>query len=241
MHLSVVGTHDYQWALWPFAALFLRYWGPETVEYCGDRLDGDLPANLAFVQVPAYRMGEWPWQHWFGNGLASYLETVQDPIVGLFLPDHWIRDPVNLEAAVVLEAYLLAHDDVVRGCLAGGTALDQHGDVVCTWDGIDIVSVPPDHPHASLDGGMAFCPSLWNRRRLLNLVEPGWTLWQCEALGTRKMAQRGLRSVGTWPPALWRAAGLSHADGKVARLEGLRGEDWALVRSHLPNGWRVEG
>jgi len=241
MHLVVVGTHQYQWALWPFGELFRRYWGPETVTYCGDHLEGDLPDNLAFVQVPAYKLGEWPWQHWFGNGLMSYLETVDDPVVALFLPDHWIRSLVDLGAVAVLESYLLAHDDVVRGNLAGGTGLNQYGETVCTWDGVEIITVSPEHEYAGLQGGMALCPSLWSRRWLLDLLEPTWTLWQCETLGTRKMAAQGLRAVGTRPPALWRAAGMTRGRDKVASLQGLRSEDWALVRARLPADWRVEG
>jgi len=241
MHICVVGTHQYQWALWPFAGLFQKYWGPGTVAYCGDHLAGDLPPNLEFVQVPAYRMGEWPWQHWFGNGLRSYLETVDDPIVAMFLPDHWIKDPVDGGLVLALHDYMLAHGDVVRGNLTAGTALEQHGQVVDEWEGTEIISVSPTDPHASIDGGMTFCPSLWNRELLIDLLEPSWNLWDCEILGTRKVAELGLRSVGTRPPALRRVHGLSHLQPKVVFLNGLRGEDWALVRRHLPDGWRVEG
>ena len=241
MHIFVVGTHQYQWALWPFAALFERYWGPGTVTYCGDHLVGDLPPNLEFVQVPAYKMGEWPWQHWFGNGLRSYLETVDDPIVALFLPDHWLKDPVDAELVMALHDYMLSHDDVVRGNLTAGTALEAHGKPVGKQAGIQIIGVPPTHPHASLDGGATFCPSLWNRELLVDLLEPDWSLWDCERLGTRKMAKEGLRAVGTRPAALRRVPGLNRSQPRLVSLDGLRGEDWVLVRRHLPDGWRVEG
>lgn len=241
MHICVVGTHQYQWCLWPFGSLFYKYWGPGKVHYCGDHLVGDLPPNLEFVQVPAYRMGTWPWEHWFGNGLRSYLETVDDPIVALFLPDHWLCDYVNGPETLALHDYMLANPDVVRGNLAAGTALEKYGEPVATWEGIEIIGVPPTHPHASLDGGMTFCPSLWNRQLLIELLEPNWNLWQCEGLGTRKMAGQGLRSVGTRPAVLRRVHGLNHGQPKVAFLEGLRSEDWVLVRRHLPDGWRIEG
>jgi len=241
MHICVVGTHQYQWALWPFAGLFYKYWGPGTVTYCGDRLEGELPDNLEFVQVPAYLMGEWPWESWFGNGLRSYLETVDDPIVALFLPDHWICDMVHDDLVLALHDYMLEHEDVVRGNLTAGTPLDQYGELLDTWEGIEIIGVSPTHPHASLNGGMTFCPSLWNREWLIKLLEPSWDLWQCETLGTRKVAEEGLRAVGTRPPALRRVHGLSHRQPETVFLEGLRGEDWALVRRHLPEGWRAEG
>jgi len=112
---------------------------------------------------------------------------------------------------------------------------------VDTWDGVEIVGVPPTHPHASLDGGMAFCPSLWNRELLAKLLEPSWSLWQAETMGTRKMVEKGLRAVGTRSAALRRVPGLSHNQPKVVSLHGLRGEDWVLVRRHLPDGWRAEG
>ena len=55
------------------------------------------------------------------------------------------------------------------------------------------------------------------------------------------LAELDLRAVGTRPAVLRRVHGLSHRQPKVVFLDGLRGEDWVLVRRHLPEGWRMEG
>ena len=243
MDLIVVGTHEYQWALWPFATFFQKYWGDQVVTWVGDRVLGPVPDNLEFVQVPAYKEGVWPWEHWFVNGLRSILENVGDsPIVALFLPDHWICKKVNKRQALGLERYMLQHP-TLRGNLADDTCLNQHGEVLRKWYGMDIVSVAPDDPHCGFCGGITFAPALWDRKRLFDLLDPGWSLWQAEKVGTEKFAQSGLypevRSVGTRPGILRRAHAMYHAQPRTAFLEGLCEEDRETVRRWLPAGWRT--
>jgi len=248
MDIIVVGTHEYQWALWPFAALFQKYWSDQTVTYVGDRLEGPLPENLEFVQVPAYTQGVWNWQHWFGNGLRSILEEVgTDPVVALFLPDHWLCEKVNKRKVKGLEAYVLRHP-TLRANLTAGTCLDQHGEVLRQWYGMDIVSVPPDHHDCSLLGGVTFTPALWDRELFHRLLERPWSLWGAEKLGTEKFAREGLwphgkypavRSVGTRPAILKRAHGMYHGQPRTVHLEDLSSEDQEMVRRHLPAGWKV--
>jgi len=55
MYLCVVGTHEYQWALHPFAHLYRKHWTDEPVTWYGDRVDGLLPDNVTFKRVPAFR------------------------------------------------------------------------------------------------------------------------------------------------------------------------------------------
>ena len=249
MDIIVLGTHEYQWALWPFAALFQKYWGDQVVTYVGDRLEGPLPENLEFVQVPAYSQGVWNWEHWFGNGLMSILENVgEDPVVALFLPDHWLCAKVNKRKVQGLEAYVLRHP-TLRANLTAGTCLDQHGEVVRSWYGMEIVSVPPWDIHCGQSGGVTFAPALWDRELLLKLLERHWSLWGAEKLGTEKFAREGIqgrqypeiRSVGTRPAILKRAHGMYHGQPRTVFLEDLSPEDQETVRRHLAAGWRAVG
>ena len=249
MDIIVVGTHEYQWALWPFAALFQKYWGDDPVTYVGDRLEGPLPDNLEFVQVPAYGEGIWPWDEWFGNGLRSILENVgQDPVVALFLPDHWLCAKVNKRKVQGLEAYVLRHP-TLRANLAAGTCLDQHGEVLRTWYGMEIVSVPPWDIHCGQSGGVTLAPALWDRELLLKLLEPSWSLWGAEKLGTEKFAREGtqgrqypeVRSIGTRPAILKRAHGMYHAQPRTVFVEDLGEEDRETVRRYLAAGWKAVG
>ncbi|NIV40388.1 MAG: hypothetical protein GWN58_66610, partial [Anaerolineae bacterium] len=211
----------------------------------GDRLEGPLPDNLEFVQVPAYGEGIWPWDEWFGNGLRSILENVgQDPVVALFLPDHWLCGKVNKRKVQGLEAYVLRFP-TLRANLTAGTCLDHHGEILRSWYGMEIVSVPPTDPHCGFFGGITFAPALWDRERLLRILEPGWSLWAAEKVGTEKFARMGLypevRSIGTRPAILKRAHGMYHEYPRTVRLEGLDEEDREIVLRHLPAGWKVVG
>lgn len=231
----VVGTHEYQWALRPFAHLFARYWGGDPLLYVGDRLNGPLPDNVEFMQVPAYREGIWNWGDCFSNGLRSAFEVLGEPIIALFLPDHWIVADVD-RAAVGAMVEFMQGRKVLRGNLAANTSLDHYHRVLTNVDGVDIV-VCPDVHHCGLEAGTAMSPALWNREMLIRLLEPHWSLWDTEVLGSQKM-QRHFKdwiSMGTFPAAFGRINGLRR--GREVYLDGLAQDDKAIVREMIPNGW----
>ncbi len=235
----VFGTHEYQWALRPFGHLFAKYWGSQAVTYVGDRLEGPLPDNVEFMRVPCYAEGVWPWNHWFGNGVKATLEALRGDIVAVFLPDHWLARPVDLETVSALAGYMRAEHNVVRGNLSDGTALDAHGKVVAMHDGVSIVACA-DRRHCGCESGTALSPALWNRELFARILEPHWSLWGTEKLGTEKMHRDhpSWLSVGTRPAALKRVNGLRAHGGRVraAWLEGLSDEDREAVRRTVPHG-----
>jgi hypothetical protein len=243
VEVVVVGTHEYQWALWPFARFFAKRWGPDAIIYYGDRQEGPLPGNVEFRRVPCYSEGEWPWSHWFGNGLKAVLDDLRGFVVALFLPDHWLNGPVDLEGVERLRRYMDRKGNVLRGNLAGSTCLDREGRHLASEDGLEVVFVPPWDIHCGMMGGVTFSPALWNRALLRDLLEPHWNLWDCESLGTHKMKRLhpDVVSVGTRPALLSRAHGLYHGRPKVASLEGLDAEDREAALAALPAGWRAEG
>jgi hypothetical protein len=237
MEIVVLGTVAYQWALWPFAHLFEKYWSDQTITWYGDRQEGDIPENVEFRRVPCYTQGVWPWQHWFGNGLISILDELEGDVVALFLPDHWIAAPVGIEAVLSLKTWMAGQQRVVRGNLAAETCLDGHGKHMATWGGYEIVRGRPDDVHCSFHGGVTFCPSLFNRRLLRSLLEPHWNLWEVESLGTRAMARRDLFSVGLRPGPVERCHALHHGRPKSVSLAGLCPLDKEIVRGMIPGGW----
>lgn len=233
----LIATHPHEWTTRVFAALFAKYWG-ERVVYFGDTHEGELPENLEFQQVPVYSHGVWPWDHWFGNGLKSICRTMEGETLALFLADHWLSRPVDLEIVAKLGEYMAHRPGVVR------VSLDtdwQDAESVEEWQGLEILEIKPWDIHAGFYGGSTFCPSLWNPRLLDRLIEPHWTIWECERLGTEKM--KGLypnvRAVGSCPRALDRVHGLVHTLPKVANITGLKDEDKEIVLKNLPDGWRI--
>ena len=238
----VIGTHEYQWALWPFAALFAKYWGSQKVIYFADRQEGDLPPNIEFRRVPCYSEGVWPWAHWFGNGFNSIMAYLEGWIVCVFLPDHWLCEPVYHRGIDLLGYYMHLHGDVVRGNVTAKTAFYNYGHHYTNWNGLDVWEVEKRHPDAGLDGGLTFSTSLWNPRLARQIIEPHWNLWDCELLGTRKFYNEfpQWRVVGSFPPPIHRAQGLSHHVLRGVNLTELtRKEDRDLVRPMIPAGWEI--
>lgn len=231
----VIGTQEYNWLIEPFAALFDKYWG-EHILYIGDTPPKQLPANVTFMQVPVYTHGVWPWDHWFGNGLLSICRYFAGDIIALFLLDHWLNRPVDLEVVNGLSEYMRSHPLVVRGNLTDQDGWEQ-AEIIDHCNGLDILHISPYDSSHSFHGGITFCPSLWNVDRLLKVIQPAWTLWECELLGTRAIANHQLISVGTRPAALGRTHGLFHKEPNRVSLAGLNDEDRQLIMSHLPEGY----
>lgn len=244
----IFGTHEYQWALWPFAHLFGKYWGGQTVTYVGDRLAGDLPDNVEFMQVPCYTEGEWPWKHWFGNGVKESLRTFDDDVIAMFLPDHWIVEPVKMDVVKAMADYMRESRNALRGNLPNDTNLEGHGRIIAIRGEVEII-VCHDIHHCGKEAGTAMSPALWNREHLMELLEPHWGLWATEKLGTEKMQRERPYwvSVGTRPSALSRTNAIR--DGKKNQMQGvaskevwlqeLSEEDRQVIREMIPSGYDV--
>ena len=239
--VALVGTHEYEWAVWIFATLFKKYWGEGIITYVGDRQEGELPANVQFYRVPCYSEGVWVWAHWFGNGLNSFFERCGDTPVLLFLPDQWLKEPVWHEGIYSLARYMRGKPDIIRGNVTADVRLYGYGSHVDTWEEWEIWQTSVDSPHASLDGGLTFCPSLWNPRLAREIIEPHWTLHNCEIMGTQKMqtTRRDLRTVGIFPPPIHRAHGLHRDQKETVNLLNVLDVDRPVVRQYVPPVWKV--
>lgn len=232
----VVATHEYQWLLWPFASLFAKYWGQETITWVGDRPEGDLPENVRFMRVPCYADGIWKWDRSFGNGFNSIMEYYGSWVVCVFLPDQWLSASVDRRGIELLAHYMYEHNDVIRGHLVGDTPFYIYGGRREDWLGREIWE--GKDPHVGVDAAITFPPSLWNAKAVKGLFEPGWTLWQCESLGTDRVRQNfpELRVAGIYPPPLYRAHVLNHYDHNVD-LRPLCEEDRELVKQFVNERW----
>jgi hypothetical protein len=234
----IIGTHQYQWAINIAAYLFDKYVGLPLL-YVGDRVEGVLYEGVEFMQVPCFSEGEWPWDHHFARGLNSIFEYFQDDLILMFLPDQWIISRVSLSAIFSLAEFMEQHSHVVRGCVTEGQALYQHGQVVDYWQDYEIWGVSPSNQHASLDGGITFCPSLWNPT-VRSLFPPHWTIQECEVLGTKLMAVRTQNlSVGIRPAPIRRAHVLHHAQPHTVNLERVPLADREDIRGYIPDVWSV--
>lgn len=221
-----------------FARLFAKYWG-EQILYIGDTSPAKLPDNVSFEQVPIYTEGVWPWEHWFGNGLRSICHKFRNEIIALFLLDHWLNKPVDLDGIKELATYMKQNKHIIRGNLTETGGWDS-AKTIDHYNGLDIRYIPPWDIHNSLSGGITFCPSLWNTNLLDKLIEPAWTIWDCEKLGTERMKTKShIYSIGTYPALLSRTHGMYHNNRKLLSVGGLSEDDREIVYNNLPNGYNV--
>jgi hypothetical protein len=236
----VIGTHEYEWALHVFAGLFAKYCCDVTVTYIGDRVEGTLPSNIRFEQVPCYSEGIWPWKNWFGNGLTSIFERYVGSLVLLMLPDHWIYEPVDMTALYAMMEYMWQRYDIVRGSVTSGLPVFKHGHVIDNVGDYDIYTVSPSNPDASIDGGITFCPSIWRPELAMELFDPNWTIQKCETLGTARMAaDTCMRSVSICPGPVTRANVLCGTKPNTVNVSKIPAQDRPLVMEHRPQHYGI--
>ena len=228
--IILLGTHEYNWLLNPFMFLFRKYWGSGKIVYITDKVIDDIDC----MQVPAYSEGVWNWHQWFSNGLVSICEYYKDELLVVFLLDHWLNRPVNLNYVNQLAEYMHQHDNIIRGNLTVGTCLDNYGKIIDTYKDLDIVSVPSHHRHCSFGGGITFCPSIFNANNLLKVLGNHWSFHDTEKLGTESM--NNLKSIGTKQPILYRTHAMYHQKRNTVSLVGLNDD----IKEMIPDDWTIE-
>ena len=240
MTAVVVGTREYAWAVAIFARLFGKYHGGEVVWY-GDGTP-DVPKGVEFRPCPAYPEA-WPWERRFGAGLVSIMQDLESDVFTLFLPDHWIAEPVDVGLVKRLGCHV-AKGNILRCDLTRGACAATYGKLHRRLKGVELWEVPRDSPHCSLQ--VTFSPALWHRRIFEDVLERHWTLWETEVLGSRRVAGERLRyedetgikavSVAAVPGPVVRCHGIYR--GEEISVDGLNVEDAAMVKSMLPGGWK---
>lgn len=234
----VLGTHEYEWALHPFAELFAKYFGDEKVIYFGDKIEKKIPDNVVFQRVIAFPDGEWDWWTCFGEGLKSICYFHTGKIILLFLLDHWLNQPVDRKIIDSLTEYMVCHPNVFRANLTEDFSWHtSEVEQVEKWQGLDIVEIKPWSIHASYNGGISFSPALWRPELLGRAIQSHWGFHDCENKGSEYIKQQypKIKAISSHPLALYRTHGLFHAQPKKVSLAGLSEDDRQIVMKSLPN------
>jgi len=232
METIVIGTKEYAWAVAIFTRLFKRHWGGKLVWY-GDRTD-EVPDGVEFRPCPVYPE-IWPWEHWFGQGLISIMDDLENDVFALFLPDHWLCEKVDLKAVGKLSRHVTESGKILRCGLTQGMCTESRGEKSGRVGGMDLMAIPRNDPGCSLF--VTFAPALWDRRIFRRVPDPFWDLWKVEVLGSRRVADWDVAAVDAVPGPVKRCHGIRHGEGKTACLEGLSAEDAEMVKAMLPGGW----
>jgi hypothetical protein len=240
-------NRNYHWTLRPFAHQFNKYWGdgPEddwfrVLVVSEVKPAFDLPDNFEYKRVPAFSEGEWPVEY-YSTGIASQLKEMNDQVVTILMPDHWLIEPVDVTQVNAMRGYLIDHPDVVKVGLKAQCSIIQSGVVAETFAGVDMMYCPKGNTHCQLDGGTALALGHWHRERLSQLLDSAnWSPWQIETLGTQRMLreQPTWYSVGTRPGLVDYQDGVRHGQSLVY-LDKLNEQDREEVKALLPKGTNI--
>jgi hypothetical protein len=173
-----------------------------------------LPINVIVQQSPA-RYFDW------SGSLRSALDGMSDEIVLLGLEDYWLADEVDLEALYRHRDYMTAHADVMRIDLTEDRSQYPH----VMRDGYYQAVIDPNAVQYVLSTQF----SLWRRRYLIHVLEPGVIPPQFEVELSRIAAKEQPVILGTGYKVLpWHGDGVVW-NGKFQRehlhLEYLKPED----------------
>ena len=223
----VVLTSDtYSWALKPFSFLFNQYWSALQPVIVGTdtRLEFELPPNFRVVS-----MSDWkalPKEQW-SDGLIQLLRSEVGPFFTLLLDDYWISRTVDHQGISSLADYMGMHPEVLRMDLTTDRLYAGGMFDVESWGHYDIIETPHGTPYQ-----MSLQAGIWNRDRMLEILQPGLTPWQVEVqtsppetmrvLGCRQIPMRYINAFKGGDP------------GQVLNLEGMPVE---RVEEMAAAGW----
>ncbi len=195
MELPVVVfvSDKYLWALGPFCYLFNTFWSSlQTVTVVGfSKPEFYLPGNFQFYSVAPQN---YPPEHWSDAAIAYFSRATFQHFVWL-LEDYWICRTVDLRGVVACHEYVRNKPEVLRIDLTADRLYAGGMYDVDYWGSYDIIETPPNTPYQ-----MSLQAGIWNRERLLEILQPNKSAWDIEihtqvpshmrVLGTRQMPIR---------------------------------------------------
>lgn len=164
---------------------------------------GDAPALPVGVEFTSLGPQEdYPVDRW-SDALIEYLNRLTVSTVWLMLEDYWLTRPVNAQA--IDNCFMMMFNNIDRVLRIDLTSDRVEGgkptiEISSRGSTDFIMSAPNSSYNVSLQAG------LWNREKLLQILEPGENPWEFEILGTQRLNDRLVRGepfavLGTrqWP------------------------------------------
>ena len=171
---------EWVWPTWRY--YFTKYWKDQDIMsplFIGETFH---PA----VSIMATTTGKVAW----GQGMINVLTKLDSKYVVLTHEDYFINGPINFELLeVIAHAMTSEKIDLVKLCgawagwtsdIAPMTKSDIYINESPLW------RYPVDRQYA-----ISHQMSLWNREFLLSTIEPGYTPWSHEVVGSRAIAEEG--------------------------------------------------
>lgn len=193
----------YTWLIKPCVEALHHQWRGSffsNLTVMTDNVNADMPSmdlfrsREMFILNPGWRPDN------FSNRLADMLGTLTDDVFFWTTPDTFWLDSISAHDIMALVEFMMYRRDIVRVTLHHIPALDDNRHHAAKVNGLDLVTCS-DTRHCSLVNGIAMGPGLIRRKLLLELLEPGWNLWDVEQRGTEKMMRHypWLTSLAVYP------------------------------------------
>jgi len=186
------------WIVKAYAHLHEKYWGAPVIllaeeDYSEGQLEFVRPPleELILWDAPDDTPGEIPGRH-FTDILIWYLRLIEDEHVIIMLADYLITGPVDTEMLLQLQEYMESNN-VLRGNISFDDGY-YDGQMTDTYKDLEI-----------WEGGFlstSLTPAMWNRERLLEMMNWRNTAWSFEIEGRNKFPWDGCRSIAPQPAML---------------------------------------
>lgn len=197
LKIIVTTCNKSDWTLQPFAYLFNEYWNKnKNVDViCESIPKFKLPTNFSFHPVNLSDNG-WPKEQWT-DGLIKYLNSISEQFVLIMLDDYWINRGVDQNGIQAIHEYMEKYRSILRIDLtldrffANGPKYPPDNPIHDSYKHLDFYNRPGSQYQISL------MPGIWNKKLLLEILQPNWTPWQVELEGTHKVNQTSMVILGT--------------------------------------------
>lgn len=141
-----------------------------------------LPAN--FIKHRIGRQEDYPVNKWSDGLIGLMHDFPDDGVFLLFLEDYWLTEPVHVKEVHMLYDYMRQFKYVIK--------VDMYTDrryAAGKQDYGICGHIPLIKSDYNSQYHMSLMCGLWNRRLLLQILQPGQTPWQVELDGTPMLAR----------------------------------------------------
>jgi hypothetical protein len=195
LRVFVITSDKYLWTISPFAYLFNVYFSAlQPVVVAGYSLPQfNLPRNFTFHSLDRTN---YPPEKW-SDGLIKFLQSVPDDYFILLLEDYWLIRTVDHGGLGTLYDLMINNANILKIDLTTDR-LHAYGDAryakeAGSYGHYDIVQTFSDVQYQ-----MSLQAAIWNKRLMLELLQPGKSPWDVEIFTSvpDSMAVLGTRQ---WP------------------------------------------
>lgn len=219
----------------PFAYLFNKYWANNVdVDVLCESTDIKLPKNFKMRPIDVSN-GSWPKEQW-SDGLIKYLESISESFVVIMLDDYWLSRHVDVHAVNLCLEYMSRYRSIIR--------IDLTLDRLFAGVGPIYPSDDKEHDtHGYLDFvsrhgtpyQMSLMPGIWNKKLLLDILQPKWTPWDVEIDGTTKLNKTSWIVLGTRQRPVKMTNGLRN-ERECIDVDDIKPQDLKIITKMFPEG-----